>query len=162
MTRASSRIKKSKRKKIKRERVIFESKKQSESKKQRVVKTAKKNNLNSVSSSWLKGYLTHLPTLFFAFVSCYLTYLFVINISPETVRHFILPNTYLPLIILVFISSFFLSSYILLNSRRGLFTASYLSLLTFLAVQQVILDWRVIGILLIPFLVIETILSLII
>ena len=155
MSRASSRIKKSRRAQTRRVKTAPPS--QQKTKK---VSSQKKNA--SHQTSWLKGYITHLPTFLLCLVSGYLTYLFISNVSPESVRHFLLPNTYLPLIVLVFITIFFLFSFLLLNSRRGMFAANYISLLLFLALNQVIIDWRLVILLLVPFVTIEIILSLII
>jgi hypothetical protein len=109
----------------------------------------------------ISAYWQHLPTFVAGLIFAAVTYWFISHINPNQVKHFILPNTYLPLLLLVFLTSFFLSGFIWLNSRRGLMTAVIITILLFLQLQQAIITSTIILAIVVPLVVIELILSFI-
>lgn len=180
MARAASRINKQRKNRLKRKKSVANkfdkksvTKEVDENKAQRAqsrrtkkskTTSAKKPKVNEPRRSIFSGlklYVTHLPTLFLALISSYLTYLLIINVSPNSIKHFIIPNTYLPLIILAFVSVFFLSSYIFLSTRRGLTAASIFIIFLFLRLQQVLIDWKIAAIIILPYVLLETTLTLV-
>ncbi len=180
MERASSRINKQRKSRLKRKKSVASKtdkksvkKEISDSKTQRAqsrrnksskkISTKKLKNIEVESRlfSYLKLYIIHLPTLFLALIISYLTYLLITNVSPESIKHFLVPNTYLPLLILAFTSIFFLSSYILLNTRKGLTIASIFIVFLFLSLQQVLIDWKIAVIIILPFVLLEITLTLV-
>ncbi len=115
---------------------------------------------------WLKikqlilSYLHYLPTLILGILFSGAVYLVLTYIDPDKIKHFILPNTYLPLLILFFLAALFIFSFFWLNSRRGLITALALSLILFFKLQQFIFNPTIIALIIAPLLVIEMIFSL--
>jgi len=99
---------------------------------------------NSWLSSWLGSYLKHLPTLIMGVIFAYLLYLFLNYTHPSQVKHFLVPNSFLPLLVQVFLSSFFLMSFLFLSSRRGLLVSLWITAMLFLKVQNVIITVEVI------------------
>lgn len=87
--------------------------------------------------SCFKPYLQHWPTLLLALTFTAATYLILTRVSPASIRHVLLPNTYLPLLVTAFLAFWFGFSFILLNSRRGLFLSLALTTFLFLRLQQV-------------------------
>lgn len=162
MPRAASRLKKSRSSKIKGSKTKQRAKKRIGAKKSSILVAFWERISRSFSQQTLaKQYFSHLPTLAMAGIFAYLTSLLMHQVHPSQVKHFILPNSYLPLLILVFITTFFLVSWMLLNTRRGFLAALALSLILFLRVQQVVLNPSTILIILSPLLVIEVAVSLI-
>lgn len=115
---------------------------------------------------WIKikqlilSYLQYLPTLILGLVFTGGVYLVLTYVDPDKIKHFILPNTYLPLLILFFLAALFIFSFVWLNSRRGLITALGLSLILFFKLQQFILTPTIIALIIAPLLMIELIFSL--
>jgi hypothetical protein len=89
---------------------------------------------------FLKNYLSHLPALFMAVFFYIILVLTMVNINPDLIKDFILPSTYLPVLVVVFLANFFLLSFIFLNSKRGLFYTSLLTIVIFLKFQKVIFE----------------------
>jgi hypothetical protein len=85
--------------------------------------------------------------LVFAFVSISLLILLMFYSSPSDVANFILPSSYLPLLLLVFFSSFFLFKFILLNQGLAFCIAFNLLLLLFFYLQNLIFNYYLIIIL---------------
>jgi hypothetical protein len=96
---------------------------------------------------FLAKHFNHLPALFMAFFFYVILGIVVVNIDPSLVKDLILPSTYLPVLILVFVANFFLLSFLLLNSKRGLFYSSLITLITFLKFQNVIFELSILLIL---------------
>lgn len=135
-------------------------------KKSEIINT--KTNLDHKNSSpksslknKLQQYLKHLPTFFLGLIFSASTYLILTKISPTIIQHFILPNTYLPFLFSATLSVFFLFSFFLLNTRRGLLISILFAIFLFLRLQQTLLQPLSIFIIIIPFFVIEIIFSLI-
>ncbi len=120
-----------------------------------------KTKLTKTLKKILDAYLFHSPTLIAALVFSGLTYFIATNIEPAQIRNWLLPNTYLPLLLSVFISGFFWFSYILLSSRRGFLLAIAAVIFLFLYLQQTIITASIVAAILAPILVIEIIVSLI-
>lgn len=83
-----------------------------------------------------KKYLTHLPTLVIAVIGHWLLFLLLIRVRPSQVQNILIPNSYLPIVVLFFLSQFFLWSYIFLHRRRGLFAALLSTTVVFLRLQS--------------------------
>lgn len=109
----------------------------------------------------LLKYVKHLPTLVFAFLFFTTTYLILTRIHPESIRHFLIPNSYLPLLISAFLFSFFLFSFILLNSRRGFLISLLVLIFLFLHLQQTEISLKIVFYIVVPIFFIEAIISLI-
>jgi len=150
MNKASSRIKKTSVKPIK------PTKAKSRIKLNPIKKEAiKRNDSGIVFHSILKKYFNHLPTLFVGLILGGLTFYFLNHFSPNSVQHLLLPNTYLPFLILIFFSSLFLLSFIFLNKTVGYILSIIITAYLFLKLQQVIFEpWLLI---LLPFFLITLI-----
>jgi len=136
MPRASSRIKPAKQRQV--------AKKVKASSRLKKIRS-KKTNLNSSQKQLthlniLKRYLSHTPTLILGLFFSYTLIQFLNRVHPSNVKHFLLPNSYLPLLLLVFFAGFFLLSFLLLNSRRGFIGSLWLTIMLFLHVQRVIIS----------------------
>ena len=130
-----------------------------------VVKSAEQTAPVSKKKHYFKSlflkYLKHLPTFIFALLFSGTTYLILTRIHPENIKHFLIPNSYLPLLISVFLSSFFLFSFILLNSRRGFLISLLMLIFLFLHLQQTEIPLKIVFFIVAPLFFIETIISLI-
>lgn len=62
---------------------------------------------------------------------------FCVTIPPTTVANILFYHSYLPFIALFFLMIFFVSSFLLLHTRRGVLCALYLTTLVFLKLQEV-------------------------
>lgn len=88
----------------------------------------------------LKRYWLHLSALLMCLPFYGAVYYHLHFIHPEKIRHFLIPNSYLPLQAYLFIGNFFFFSFILLHSRRGLVMSCLLMTLLFFKLQTV-LSW---------------------
>jgi hypothetical protein len=82
----------------------------------------------------------------------------LLRIQPSSIQHIFLPNSYSPLLFLFFVSTFFLSSFLLNNTRRGLLISFVLTLYLFLRLQQLLTFPLGVGIA-IPFLLYELLMT---
>ncbi|MBP7774499.1 hypothetical protein KA078_01775 [Candidatus Woesebacteria bacterium] len=64
---------------------------------------------------------------------------FCVTIPPSAVANILFYHSYLPFIALFFVMIFFISSFLLLHTRRGFLCALYLTLLIFFKLQEVAL-----------------------
>lgn len=154
MNRASSRLKIKPKKKLR----------VSESQNNRKIQTSsniQRNQTQTIKPQkiFFSQYLEHLPTLLLAFMSGFGLWKLISTVRPQEIKHFILPNTYLPFLILFFLTIFFITSYFLLNTRRGFFISLFLTIISFLKLQQVILEIWLIASLALSFIIIEFIAS---
>lgn len=85
----------------------------------------------------ISKYLKHLHLLFLGVVFAWILGWFFTNTRPSMPLYSLGPINYWPVVILVFLSSFFLLTFVSLNSRRGLLLASAFSWLTLFKLQQV-------------------------
>lgn len=83
----------------------------------------------------------HLPTLIIGLFFTVILLGIIFFVSPTQVKNFILPNSYLPFFITLFLSSFFLLSWLLLDSLIGMWWSIWLTILVFLRVQQIVFGW---------------------
>lgn len=120
-------------------------------------KARKKINFNPK----FKKYFKHLPTLILGLILSASTYFILTKVEPKLIKNFLLPNTYLPLLISLFLASLFLASYLFLCVRTGLMLSLLLVLLTFFQLQNVILEKWLIASLIGGFVTIEIIIRII-
>ena len=106
-----------------------------------------------------KKYLKHLPLLFLS-LPFYAGAYYIFNyVHPSQIRHFLIPNTYLPLQLVFFLGNFFLFSYLFLKARRGLELGLLLGFILFLKLQTITNYLSVAAGLLMVVLVTETLIS---
>jgi len=89
-----------------------------------------------VISRWQFIPLLILATLFYIAVYWLLT-----NIHPIKISNLILPNSYLPFHVLLWLANFFLFTFLTLSKRWGLLIALVIQWLLFLKLQNFNLDW---------------------
>ncbi|CAN5295840.1 hypothetical protein BH10PAT2_BH10PAT2_3220 [soil metagenome] len=105
-----------------------------------------------------KKYFVQLPTLFLGLMSYSAVYLILVNVQPAAIRNLVLPNTYLPLLLVAALGHFFVFWYLIQNLRRSLLIALYLSCLLFLRIHNLWnFNWLVLSTL--PVLVAELLLT---
>jgi len=109
----------------------------------------------------IKLYLTHWPTLIIGLCFTFITYNIFKHVYPLSIKHFVLPNSYLPLLLSLFLSCFFCLSFIFLNTRRGFLISLVILILIFFKLQAVIFTPLIILSAILPLLALEIILSLI-
>lgn len=130
------------------------------------IKTTKKTKLKikvskpQFSLKLPKKYLKHLLLLFLSIPFYAGAYYIFTYIHPVKIQHFLIPNTYLPLQLVLFLGNFFLFSYLLLNTRRGFELSFFLMLTLFLKLQLITNYVSVATGLLIIMLIIELAISL--
>jgi hypothetical protein len=90
-------------------------------------------------------YLKYLPLLVAACFCFTWVVNTVVNKYPQEIANFLLPQLYLPLLLPLFLLISFSFGYFLLNFKRGLIIAWFLSLLLFFKLQQIefSLDWLI-------------------
>ncbi|MCL4208645.1 hypothetical protein KJZ63_03375 [Patescibacteria group bacterium] len=99
------------------------------------------NSSHSASRIDLGERAKHLPTLIIGLFFAVVLLGLILLIPPAQVKNFILPNSYFPFFITLFLSSFFLLSWFLLDSLIGVWWSLWLTTLVFLRVQQIIFGW---------------------
>lgn len=80
----------------------------------------------------------HLPTLLISLPFYAGAYYLVTKVSPQSIRHFLIPNTFLPLQFILMIANFFGFSYLLLSTRRGLAASLIISSTLFFKLQGIV------------------------
>jgi hypothetical protein len=70
-----------------------------------------------------KRYLKFSPTLLPAMLSWGAVGYILTSLPPANIEHWLLPHSYLPLLLPLFLAFFFTASFLLLHSRRGLLAA---------------------------------------
>ncbi len=108
----------------------------------------------------LAKYLNYLPTLVLGGLFTIGLYYLVSTVPPDQIKHFIISNSYLPFTLGLFLSTWFITSFLLLNSRRGLLISLFLNWLVFLKLQQVVMSPQLVLISFIPFVIVEVFLTL--
>lgn len=81
-------------------------------------------------------YITYWPLLVITLAHIFLLQNVVHSVDPENWKHLILPNTYLPMLLLITSTVFFGSSYIFLNTARGLRVALIIFFIFFFEVSE--------------------------
>lgn len=66
-------------------------------------------------------YKSKISTLLIGIFFLFLLVVFLNTVQPNQVQNFLFQNSFLPFLLLIGISLFFITSFLLLNSRRGLF-----------------------------------------
>ncbi len=84
-----------------------------------------------------KRYLNYLPTLVISLPFYGGIYFLLINFYPNQLRNWLLPNTYLPLQLLLFIGNFFFFSFIFLKASYGLLLSLWFGWSLFLKLQPI-------------------------
>lgn len=108
----------------------------------------------------LKKYLRHSPTLFLAIPFYWITYSILTTVFPNQIENFLITKSYLPLQIPLYLGNFFFFSFLTLKTRRGFLISLFIGLILFLRLQNVTLDWIVVGIILSGFLTLEIIVKI--
>lgn len=98
--------------------------------------------------SLVERYLRYLPTLVLSIPFLLVSYYILTKIPPNQIKDSILPNTYLPLLVAIFLSNLFVWSFILLKTFRGLVISTIITIFLFLKLQQVLIDYSVVSIIL--------------
>lgn len=93
----------------------------------------------------LKRYFKHLPLLILAAPFYVGLILLVTRVHPEYVSDWLLPQSYLPLHLILFAGNFFLFTFLTLSKRWGIFIALSFEWLVFLKLQNVIIDFWAVG-----------------
>lgn len=88
-----------------------------------------------------QAYKKKLPTLIIGLLLLAVLILITRSVYPESIAHILFKNSFLPIISLTFLSSFFLSSYVLLHSRKGLLFATWLTLLIWSQLANALPFW---------------------
>ena len=114
---------------------------------------------NSLVIKLGKQYLAHLPTLLIGLGFSFLSYKILTYIHPDSIKHVLLPNSYLPLLLTIFFALFFLASYLLLNSRRGFFISYFAVIILFLTLQQVELSAVIVLLVTAPFFMLDLLIT---
>lgn len=83
----------------------------------------------------------HFPTLVIGIFFTFLLIVLVTIFSPDQLKNFVLPNSFLPFFACFLLASFFLLSWLLLDSVIGMWWAIWLTSFVFLRVQQVAIGW---------------------
>lgn len=107
----------------------------------------------------LVRYAKQFQTLFLTLPFYFGVYWHLRYISPAQIRDILVPNSYLPLQIYLFIGNFFLFSFLWLNTRRGFLTSIFIGLTLFFKLQS-LLNWWMLLIILAPILVLEILATL--
>lgn len=93
----------------------------------------------------LTARLHYLPLLILSFACfCVLWYIFT-SVHPHQLANFLFFHSYLPVLLLFFGATFFLFTFVLLNSRRAVLVSTYLTFLLFFKFQDVQLSWVLVG-----------------
>lgn len=101
-------------------------------KKERVRHVDTLHNSTPVGSKYLK----HLPILLFSFPFYFGLVYVLTQISPELIKNMLLPNSYLPLLVLIYFATLFSFTFFLLSFRRGIVVSSVLTIMVFAKLQQ--------------------------
>lgn len=109
--------------------------------------------------SLISRYLKHLPTLFLSGPFLLSTGIILATVPPAEIEDWILPNSYLPLVISLWCGLFFLTTFAFLKTRRGAAVSTFITVLVWLRLQSFQLDLGMIGVvassLFIPLLILE-------
>lgn len=79
------------------------------------------------------------------------------QIQPAEIENWLIPHSFLPLLLASFGAGFFLFSYLLLNTRRGFLLAALTTTCLYLRLQQIIITPDVLGYILVLFGILELI-----
>lgn len=103
--------------------------------------TLLKKQIKVESDSLSERYFRHSPTLLISLPFYYLIYYIFNNVFPTEIANFPLYNSYLGLLLPVYIANMLLLSYLFLNSRIGAFCSLILTIALFLKLQHFIFPY---------------------
>lgn len=90
-----------------------------------IISTEKASNkTNYHPQKILNNYVTKIRTLGIGIFFLALLFVFLYSIHPNQIKNVLYPNSFLPFLVLTALSIFFIASYFLMNTRRGLFVAT--------------------------------------
>lgn len=90
------------------------------------------------------AYSEHLGTLFISLGLFFLVVSLMRTVPPASIANWLMPNTYFPFLLLFGSASFFLASFMWLNTRRGAITTLIVLSLLFLKLQKIMINWQVV------------------
>lgn len=88
---------------------------------------------------FFKKRLKFLPLLFLAILAAGACFHLVTRVQPSSIANILYFHSYLPFQLSFFFSSFFLASFLLLNTRRAFFISCFFGILLFLKLQSVVI-----------------------
>lgn len=97
----------------------------------------KERKVISHNSYLITRYVLHLPTLILSIPFYLAVGYIIITIHPSQIRHLLIPNTYLPLQVALFLGNFFFFTFIFLKTRRGFLLSLFASIWLFLQLEFV-------------------------
>ncbi len=115
-----------------------------------------RSRTSSVPSPLLQKYLRFSPLLLIAAVNGIVIWNVITRVDPQKLQHMIIPNSYAPMLLLLMSLSFFLGSYLFLNTGRGARIALITGLYFFLKFQHVFFSLSVYLFLLVLFFGLES------
>jgi len=114
------------------------------------------NELDTSNEPFLTGafplYKKKIPTLIIGIIFSMGLIGLITTVYPAQIAHMFFKNSFLPLIITTFLSSFFLASYGFLNTRRGLFFSCWITTILWLQLIDALPIWVILPVLTIWFL----------
>lgn len=85
--------------------------------------------------------LKHLPTLVLGIIFGLSLLALIIFVAPDSVKNWLIPNSYLPFFVCLFGTNFFIFSFVFLDSAIGMWWTLLVCSFAFLKLQQVIFTW---------------------
>lgn len=89
----------------------------------------------------IKLYLKHFPLLLLSFPGYLLVFWLLHSYYPPELAHWLMPNSYLPLQLPLYVSNMFLFSFLLLNTKAGSLLAMIVSILLFFHLNLVVYEF---------------------
>lgn len=105
-----------------------------------------KNKLSHFSHPVFKAYLLHLPTFILSLPFWISIWYIFTRVEPSSIESFLLPNTYLPLLLCIFLAVGLTLSYLTLNSKLGFLLSFYLGMFLFFKLQHIEINLSLIGV----------------
>jgi len=147
---AKSRLKKSKASniKIKKPIVTFAKTKSSKSSftkkkvnKVKKSKTYQQSRLTTTLSSFFEKRTKYISFIILSILPVTVIYYIITSVHPNQIRHLIIPNTYLPILIAFFIAASLFFKFLFLKTQHAIIASIIATLLLFLKLQKFILPW---------------------
>lgn len=91
---------------------------------------------SSSADTLLQRYFRKLPTLFFSLCGFYAVFYLLNHVPPQYIANILLPHSFFPLLILVFLAVTFAAGFVFLNSRRGFLCALTVVIALFLQLNN--------------------------
>ncbi|NCS97838.1 MAG: hypothetical protein GW762_04590 [Candidatus Pacebacteria bacterium] len=115
------------------------------------VSTSQKTQLSTYK------YFRYSPLLLISLIHIFVLYRVLTTIDPASWKNVVIPSTYLPMLLLIVSTTFFTTSYIFLNTSRGIRFSLFVGTLFFLKFQHVVLSIPVLTALISVYSVVELI-----